>query len=85
MGSHFQSISMIISFALNIIGIVIILFLLPKSQKLECILAELHKLDKKIKTEKELNDIIDLKLFKHVEKCRLARYRKNDNPGEKNV
>jgi capsular polysaccharide biosynthesis protein len=33
-------------------------------------ITQLHRIDKKVKTPEEINDMIDLKVFKHIEKCK---------------
>lgn len=36
-------------------------------------ITQLHKIDKKVKSTEEINEMIDLKIFKHVEKCRTSK------------
>ncbi len=61
--------SLAISVIFNLVTFIVILFLIPKSGKIEKIYEMLHSLDMRVKTPEEINDIINLKIFQHKDDC----------------
>ena len=40
------------------------------------IITQLHKIDKKVKSPQEINDMIKLEIFRHIERCRDEKTKK---------
>lgn len=68
---------MMVSIVFNIVTVIIILFLMPKAGKIDDILRELHKLDKKIKSDSEIKGLMKLEIAEHMEKYKHCK-RKDD-------
>jgi capsular polysaccharide biosynthesis protein len=52
------------------IGVFLLTFATALGSAIVYMITQLHKIDKKVKSPEEINDMIDLKMFKHIEKCR---------------
>jgi hypothetical protein len=72
-GQHIAIIAFCVSAVFNIVSLIVILFLVPKSGKIEKIYEMVHNLENRILTPNEIEEKIDLKIFKHMEKCRQSK------------
>lgn len=69
-GQHIAIIAFCVSAVFNVVSLIVILFLVPKSGKIEKIYEMVHNLENRILSTQEIDEKIDLKIFKHMEKCR---------------